>query len=268
MFAKYLRREELLFKHALGMRDVVGREFHPFHEIFFLIGKEARFASENFVGRIGAHTLVIIPKERFHQFDPVGEERDYHRYVLQFDTGGELSELISDVMSSLRVIREPRRSTVLILERMAVLADADMQNEHKELLLKALFCEFLMELKYSEGESVAEGERIDVTVESILSYVDSHYLENITLESIARALNFSVSHISHVFKNVMHISLYSYVLKRKLIHARRLILGGARATEAATLCGFGSYSGFYKVYLKYFGVSPSDSYSSGIAELV
>lgn len=268
MFAKYLRREELLFKHALGMRDVVGQEFHPFHEIFFLIGKEARFASENFVGRIGAHTLVIIPKERFHQFDPVGEERDYHRYVLQFDTGGELSELISDVMSSLRVIREPRRSTVLILERMAVLADADMKNEHKELLLKALFCEFLMELKYSEGESVAEGERIDVTVESILSYVDSHYLENITVESIARALNFSVSHISHVFKNVMHISLYSYVLKRKLIHARHLILGGARAAEAATLCGFGSYSGFYKVYLKYFGVSPSDSHSAGIAELV
>ena len=268
MFSKYVRSEGLMFKHALGMRDVVGREFHPFHEIFLLIGKEARFASENFVGKIGAHALVIIPKERFHQFDPVGEECDYHRYVLQFDTVGSLSSVISELMSRVRVIREPSRALIFIFEKMAMLADSDIDFHDKSLLIEALFCELLMELKYGEGASGAESERIDQTVESILAYVDAHYLENITVESIARALNFSESHISHRFKDVMYISLYSYVLKKKLIHARRLILGGARATEVASACGFGSYSGFYKVYLKYFGISPSDSSSVGIAEFV
>lgn len=259
MFAKYIKTEGVVFKHALGMRDVVGKEFHSFHEIFFLVGENARLTSENFVGRIEPRTLVIIPKEKFHQFDPIENENQYHRYVLQFDTFGRYAPIISEVMSCVRVICEPRQATIAILDRIATIPDAGMAKEDEELLFDALFCELLMELKYSYTESEWQGESLSRTVANTIKYIEEHYLDGITVQTIARALNFSASHISHRFKEVMHISVYSYILKKKLIHARRLIQGGTPPTEAAVLCGFGSYSGFYKTYLKYFGVIPSQT---------
>jgi len=267
MFAKFVKADGVIFKHALGMRDVVGREFHSFHELFFLVGEKARFTSENFIGGIGSRTLVIIPKEKFHQFDPVEDDRSYHRYVLQFDTDGRLAPIISEVMSCVRVIREPTRQTVAVFERMAALADCEIAKEDKSLLLDALFCELLMELKYNGGEGETEGASINLVVASVIDYIDAHYLESITVRSIAEALNFSESHISHRFKKVMRISVYNYILKKKLIHARRLIQGGTPSTEAAELCGFCSYSGFYKTYLKYFGDVPSQTPAEVITEL-
>ena len=36
MFAEYLRTDEIVFKHALGCRDVFDKEFHVFNELFLL----------------------------------------------------------------------------------------------------------------------------------------------------------------------------------------------------------------------------------------
>ena len=55
----------------------------------------------------------------------------------------------------------------------------------------------------------------------------------------------------------MHISIYKYILQKKLIRAHKLISEGTNAVDAALLCGFNEYSGFYKVYKKHFGFSPS-----------
>ena len=46
-------------------------------------------------------------------------------------------------------------------------------------------------------------------------------------------------------------------LAQKLILANRRIESGCGAVQAAAECGFANYSGFYKMYKKMFGFSPS-----------
>jgi AraC-like DNA-binding protein len=56
----------------------------------------------------------------------------------------------------------------------------------------------------------------------------------------------------------MNISVYQYMLRKRLILAQQKIRDGESATAAAMLCGFNDYSSFYKQYKKLFGVSPSE----------
>ena len=41
VFAEFIHTKSAMFKHAKGMRDIFGLEFHPFHEIFLFIDGDA-----------------------------------------------------------------------------------------------------------------------------------------------------------------------------------------------------------------------------------
>ena len=62
----------------------------------------------------------------------------------------------------------------------------------------------------------------------------------------------SVSTFTQSFKRDMNISVYQYILRKKLILARQRIHEGESATAAAMSCGFNDYSSFYKQYKKMF----------------
>ena len=257
MFAKTLRSKQVFFKYAKGCRDVFGKEFHAFHEIFLLIGNTATFTSDMLNGTIGAMSLVIIPKHMFHQFDHIGEEENYHRYVLQFDEVDGLNEIIDSVCNHVKLIHNISPATMMIFAKMEqLLLDTKNQND-KQILLDAFFAELLIDLKYRYVETAITKSKTDQTVSKILEFIHSHYLTDLTIKTIAEHFNFSETYVSHKFKQVMHISVYKYILQKKLMHAHSLISSGMLPTHAATACGFDNYSGFYKMYVKYIGFPPS-----------
>ena len=257
MFAHYIKKEGLLFKHANGLRDVIGREFHTFHEIFLLMGGEARFTSDEYDEHLSAGALVIIPRESYHRFDPVCEECEYHRCVLQFDDDG--SDLIAQVMGRAAVIHSPTERTLSLLSELCAAEAGNYTEDDKLILLGSVFDRILLELKYGERHAAPLAAPHSRAVSSIIEYVEAHFTESITAEHIARELHFSQHYVSHRFKEEMGLSLYQYLLKKKLVHAFALIRSGTPATEAARSCGFSDYSTFYKRYKAHFGMSPSSA---------
>ena len=257
MFAEYLRTDEIVFKHALGCRDVFGKEFHVFNELFLLLGDGAKFTSDRLISDIHANTLVVIPKNQFHQFDHIGAEEKYHRYVLQFDLVDYLDETVTEVFDRVKLIHKVEPHTMILFSQLDELIKDNKSQGDKEKLLKAIFTEILMDLKYNYNDIAVTEHTTDRTVVKIIDYINENFIRNITVDSIAKHLNFSKIYISHKFKEVMHISIYKYILQKKLIRAHKLISEGTNAVDAALLCGFNEYSGFYKVYKKHFGFSPS-----------
>ena len=85
-FSKFIITNEIKFKYAKGMRDIIGNEIHPYHEIFFYIGGDAKFISEAGTEKLLPFTTVVIPKETFHCFVVSGDEKDYCRCVEEFRT--------------------------------------------------------------------------------------------------------------------------------------------------------------------------------------
>lgn len=105
-------------------------------------------------------------------------------------------------------------------------------------------------------------EKIPVSpMERIYKYIDYHLGERITLESLARIGDISVSKLCHDFKTCYGKTVMSYIIDRRLDWARVYILANPSALtkEVARLSGFDDVSYFCRAYKKKYGHSPSRS---------
>ena len=86
IFSDYIEAQGLLFKHARGVSDRSGKEFHAFHEIIYFLGGEAEFVSEKLHMPLQPETLIVIPKETYHQLVVLGDQQSYYRCLLQISS--------------------------------------------------------------------------------------------------------------------------------------------------------------------------------------
>lgn len=93
-------------------------------------------------------------------------------------------------------------------------------------------------------------------VQDAIFYINVKFSNNISIQSIADHLNISRSRLCHVFKEFMGISLWNYVILRRIQHAQVLLKQGASITTACFECGFQNYAHFIKVFTKFVGSSP------------
>lgn len=88
-------------------------------------------------------------------------------------------------------------------------------------------------------------------------YIDAHYTEDITLESISEALGCSVPYLSHVFKDVSGYSPIQYVIRRRIGLAQTwLISSDLSATQIAIMVGYDNTNYFNTLFKRTVGVSP------------
>ena len=93
---------------------------------------------------------------------------------------------------------------------------------------------------------------------AVCSYIDRHYREPITVDSIADLLFFSPSYMSRVFKKETGMTVKTYINMRRVTHAKNLIMQGLPITSVYIECGFSDYSTFYRAFSKYVGMSPDE----------
>ncbi len=90
----------------------------------------------------------------------------------------------------------------------------------------------------------------------IIDYINRHYTEEITLNTLANRFHFSKYYISHLFKDCVGVSPYDYLIIRRLYICNNLIRGKHTIKEACFLAGFNNYSNFYRLYKKHFKITP------------
>ena len=102
-----------------------------------------------------------------------------------------------------------------------------------------------------------KNERISPLILQITNHISEHYMEPITLDTIAQTFNVSKYHLSHEFARSMRTSVYQYLLVCRVNAAKQMILSGEPITTVAYRCGFNDYSGFLRAFDKVMGESPS-----------
>lgn len=96
-------------------------------------------------------------------------------------------------------------------------------------------------------------------LQDLLSYMDEHYADNITLEFAASRMNFSNSHFSKTFKKLMGINFVTYLnLVRVERAASQLRNTGKKITDVALSCGFNNIRTFNRVFKEITGYTPSE----------
>lgn len=102
-------------------------------------------------------------------------------------------------------------------------------------------------------------------LDNVVSYIESHLHEKITLADTASRFYVSESTIGQTFQKKMHVSFYHYVTQRRLIAAKSMIMEESNLDLLSTKVGFTDYSTFYRAFKKEFGISPRE-YRNLIAE--
>lgn len=97
----------------------------------------------------------------------------------------------------------------------------------------------------------------------IIHYLDAN-IENISnLYKLTDVFKYSYSHLAHVFKEQIGMSLFQYYDKKRFDRAVELLRSGAtRITEIADRLQYQSVNAFSKAFSKKFGISPSEYLTS------
>lgn len=260
-FENIISDQTVKYKHARGMRDVFGREFHQFHEIFLLKTGDADFMTDRESYRIKPGNLVIIPKNTFHTFNVRCDESDYQRCVFNFYETDELSPIIMQNMTSAQVIDSLPDFFIHEIER---LDDSKYSESERLILAHSILRCVLVEIGHllpSSDKTVGSAGKI---TSACIKYINDNIRESLTVDKISCAINYSRSRIAHEFKKDLNMSVYKYVIEKKLIGAHIDIMSGIPAVKACECYGFSDYSCFYRHYKKRFGASPSAKVSKWI----
>lgn len=95
-------------------------------------------------------------------------------------------------------------------------------------------------------------------VDQVIKYIGLHFSEDITYESIAGQIWMSKCYLGRLFKETTGISLWNYIINRRLLNFNDLVRQNYPVEEACSKSGFRNYSNFYRLYKKRMGISPQE----------
>ena len=101
--------------------------------------------------------------------------------------------------------------------------------------------------------------RMLAKLQDLVSYIDTHYAENISLEYAAERMNFSTSYFSKTFKKLTGTNFVTYVnMVRVEQAAYELRHTEKKFTDIALSCGFNNIRTFNRVFKEITGCTPSE----------
>lgn len=94
--------------------------------------------------------------------------------------------------------------------------------------------------------------------QNLLSYMEEHTQQNITLDEAADRMHFSPSHFSKVFKQLIGINFVKYLNIIRVTQASEMLLNpDMNITQTAYSCGFQNIRTFNRVFKEVTGQTPS-----------
>lgn len=245
---------------------------HDFYEVYFFISGNVEYCVEGKNYLLKEGDLLLINPLELHQPRIGPDQRTYERIVLWINKN-YLSRLQSNDTSLSRCFdnTNPDHTNLLrltasqqkyVLSKLSeLLEEARSENYGSELAGQAILVRFLVEL----NRLTLTAEKKEVTVKGdsplvsdIVSYINTHYCEKISLSSIADEFFLSKYYLSHIFTQTVGTSVNRYITLKRLINAKQMLSSGIKPTIAASHCGFNDYAGFYRAFTSEYGITPKE----------
>lgn len=246
-----------------------GLHIHPDqYEIYvFLRGDIDYFAGNIRKHLVRGDALVVSPNEIHRPY--LINESEYERVIIHIsqDVIKKLSTPVSNIYRLLEQYKScffhlPDETLNQFLNNEKMIQQYyNTRNEFgSDILLETWLSITLIHLiKFMQKNQNKVNESITVfpdLVKDAIQYVDTHYMESISVESISKYLNISSSHLNHLFKYYTGNSLWNYVISKRMVVAQKMILEQKSITDICYEVGFRNYSHFIKTFTKTFHISP------------
>ena len=213
---------------------------HRDYEIYFFHAGDCRYLIHNQIYDLKPGDIILMDGLTLHKPN-VSSTSEYVRSVIQFSphwVKGVLMEMGSmyllEPFQRLHhcLIRTNENQESKELERVYIrlaelsqstdLVDIKIETEMKILLLQALMIVHKVG-QMSTNNVLNKIEEKAVYAEKIVDYIQHHFMNKLTLQSIAENLNLSRSYVAHVLKTKTGYTIMEYVMECRLTHAKYLL---------------------------------------------
>lgn len=115
----------------------------------------------------------------------------------------------------------------------------------------------LMEFSWHRGAHTNAPKKMEIS--SVKSFLDEHYKEKLSLESVASHFFIDKHYLARLFKEQYGVTLVTYLQQVRITHAKRMLRFIDKSIEEIGLeCGIGELNYFSRVFKKLEGISPSE----------
>lgn len=138
-----------------------------------------------------------------------------------------------------------------------MIEEYDNKLQGYQTMLASRFMELVVYLsrQYDQQEKGVDSSMMYLA--SAISYIEDHYLEQVTLEEIATRSGISVRHLNRIFRAYYQTSPIAYLQRLRLDRACTLLKRtDLSITEISYECGFNDSNYLTRQFKKTFGISP------------
>jgi len=260
-----------IFRYKDAYLKEVALHHHDFYEVYFFLSGNVQYNIESRSYLLTPGDVLLISPMELHQPMFGSEHREYERIVLWIDkqflegfilSGQNLTACFDTTVPGHTNLLRPegvaRQYLTFLLENLMV--EVDSEDPYSDMAALSLLAQVLVALnrlaKQSAGEENKSGQ--DATVYSVLSYINEHYSENLTLDDLANKFFISKYHLSREFQRLVGTSVHRYIVQKRLVMAKQMLSAGRPSSEVYQNCGFGDYSNFYRAFKAEYQISPKD----------
>ena len=254
--------------------------FHESVEFLLPLSHGGQMFVENQVYDLVPAAMFILPDATLHKTLGSGSGAEgggrYERYVLHVpvSTLNALStpktDLYQRVVESSRMVElgENYETLLSLLRRLdrsqeeadgAPGADIRQMNLLGEFLVEALSAAprtaGVVAMKAEQRVMPASREGT-LRIDQVLSFLQEHMAEKLTLDQIAAEFYISKYYLSHCFKAATGFSVGQYLINTRILEARRMLQDGGRVAQVGEAVGFHSNEHFIRTFTKLTGISP------------
>lgn len=261
----YLLEDFRLF-HLRGAQGVKAEyHYHEFCKLLFLVSGTGSYSVEGHRYALQPGDIVLVGSRAVHRPEFV-PDAPYERIIVYIDPDFLRRQSsadcdLLDIFSGRQghVLRSAKQQWLLSLAS-HLEQELSGQEFGRVILSTGALLRLLVEIGREQASNPQAPSPLtpgDSRILLLMDYIREHAAEDLSIDALAEHFYMSKYHMMHLFREETGQSIHGYLTQQRLIHARALIAGGMRATEAAFRSGFATYSSFTRAYGKQFGATPT-----------
>lgn len=240
-----------------GIAQAFPMHFHDYY-VFGLVerGERRLICGGEEYSLSGGDILLLEPSDSHGCTQTDNETFDYRAFNITKEKMSELYEEITGETGlphfSKKILKDAETADSFgKLHEMVLNGGASLEKEENLLIL-------LSELINRSGKPFLERvSRYAAPIDRTCRFMDEHFSEHITLESLCRASGLSKSTLLRSFTEARGVTPYRYLQAVRIGKARELLEQGTKPLDAALMTGFSDQSHFTNSFGSFIGLSPT-----------
>ena len=236
---------------------------HKYIEIIYVFKGNQPLNIENTEYNLTEGNAAIIFPETIHSYGGSGtHDSDVGIIICAPKLFGALFPDLKNFRPENSIIRSENIREELRLAFNSIKPDDEFEIKFSWVCVIMSYLMKTLEFKQQSAEIVS-----DITYK-IIKYIEEHFTEDITRESLARQFNVSECYISKIFTNKFKMNLRNYLGLLRAEYAANLIrTTNETFTVVSSLAGFQSLRTFNRMFRATYGIAPNE-YKNNINKLI